>query len=171
MYFFTLVTYRRQKILCDPEIRDALRKAIITVREKQPFVIDAWVLLPDHLHCIWQLPENDSDFAKRWAMIKRYVTKNCGERYYRDDWMNASKRRRKESTIWQRRYWEHLIRDEDDLNNHRDYIHYNPVKHGYVNGVVDWPYSTFHRYVKQGTYPNQWGDSDMLKENKQNYGE
>lgn len=85
--------------------------------------------------------------------------------------MNASKRRRKESTIWQRRYWEHLIRDQEDLNRHRDYIHYNPVKHGLVDRVVDWPYSTFHRYVKQGLYDKQWGDNELIKEDKNVYGE
>ena len=171
MYFFTVVTFRRQKILCEPEIRESLRTAIKSVRENHPFVIDAWVLLPDHLHCLWKMPENDMDFAKRWAMIKRSVTKTCGARYYRDDWMNVSKKRRKESTLWQRRYWEHLIRDEEDLNRHRDYIHYNPVKHGLVNRVVDWPYSTFHGYVKRGVYSNQWGDNELFKDDQDDYGE
>ena len=94
-------------------------------------------------------------------MIKRFVTKRCGPALLRDEWLNDSKRRRNESTIWQRRYWEHMIRDETDYNRHMDYLHYNPVKHGLVNCVQDWPYSTFHRYVKDGVYPEDWcGVSD-----------
>jgi putative transposase len=111
---------------------------------KHPFTIDALVLLPDHMHCIWALPQSDASFGIRWAMIKRFVTKRCGLDLHRDDWMNKSKRRRKESTIWQRRFWEHQIRDEQDYAIHMDYIHFNPVKHGYVQNVIDWQYSTFH---------------------------
>jgi putative transposase len=118
---------------------------------KHPFTIDGWVLLPDHLHCIWTLPPNDSAFGIRWAMIKRFVKKQCASDLHRDDWMNKSKHRRKESTIRQRRFWEHLIRDERDYEKHMDYIHYNPLKHGYVKSVIEWPYSTFHRYVRQGS--------------------
>jgi len=114
---------------------------------------------------------NDADFAKRWAMIKRSVTKQCGTRYYRDDWMNASKQRRKESTIWQRRYWEHLIRDQEDLNRHRVYIHYNPVKHRHVNRVIDCPYSSFHNKVKKGIYTTKWGDNGLFKDDYSDYGE
>ncbi len=165
-YFFTLVTYRRQRFLCDDDVRAALRDGINKTRQQLPFEIDAWVLLPDHLHCIWQLPEGDADFAKRWAMIKRFVTKRCGPRLKREDWMSRSKTRRNESTLWQRRYWGHMIRDENDLNRHRDYIHFNPAKHGYVVRVVDWPYSTFHRYLKAGVYKNDWcGGEDVIEHN------
>ena len=146
-----MVTYRRQRFLCDENVRDALRNAIQSTRTTHPFKIDGWVLLPDHLHCIWTLPSDDANFGVRWAMIKRFVTKLCGPDLHRDDWMNESKRRRKESTIWQRRFWEHLIRDERDYEKHMDYIHYNPVKHGYVKSVIEWPYSTFQRYVRQGS--------------------
>lgn len=156
-YFFTVVTYRRQKILCNETVRHALRNGIRTVQLRYPFTIDAWVLLPDHLHCIWTLPRDDAEFGKRWAMIKRYVTRQCGSQLYRDEWMNASKRKRKESTIWQRRFWEHQIRDERDYELHMNYIHYNPVKHGLVEFVIKWPYSTFHRYVRNGIYPPAWG--------------
>jgi len=117
-YFFTVVTFRRQKILCDELVRNALRIGIKNVQSTNPFTIDAWVLLPDHLHCIWTLPQNDANFGVRWAMIKRHVTKTCGPALYRDEWMTASKRRRKESTIWQRRFWEHQIRDEQDYEKH-----------------------------------------------------
>ncbi len=161
-YFFTAVAYRRQPILCDAPIRSALRAAIETVRTTRPFTIDAWVLLPDHLHCIWTLPEGDADFSTRWMMIKRSVSLACREIYHRADWMTASKSKHRESTIWQRRFWEHQIRDEDDLVRHVDYIHFNPVKHGNVQRVGDWPYSTFHRYVRDGIYTSDWsGAVDM----------
>lgn len=155
-YFFTVVTYRRQPILCSEKIRKALRAAIESVRTSLPFVIDAWVLLPDHLHCAWTLPDGDADFSTRWMKIKRAVSLACGEEYRRDDWVTASKLKHRESTIWQRRFWEHQIRDEEDLACHIDYLHFNPVKHGHVQYVADWPYSTFHRYVRDGVYERDW---------------
>ncbi len=155
-YFFTVVTYRRQRFLCDDNVRSALRDGITKTRMRYPFEIDAWVLLPDHLHCIWTLPAGDADFGKRWSMIKRYVTKQCGH-LKRNDWVNESKQQRGESTLWQRRFWEHQIRNEHDFENHMNYIHHNPVKHGHVQHAHQWPYSTFHRYVNNGTYPNTWG--------------
>ncbi|PPD03048.1 MAG: transposase [Methylobacter sp.] len=158
------MTFRRQPILCDEAVRVALREAISSVREQKPFTIDAWVLLPDHLHCIWTLPEGDADFSSRWGLIKRQVSIQCREHYRRDDWLNASKRKHRESTLWQRRFWEHQIRDESDFNRHADYLHYNPVKHGYCQQVADWPYSTFHRYVAEGVYPFNWaGVADKLE--------
>jgi len=132
------------------------------VQKNHPFVIDAWVVLPDHLHCIWTLPPDDANFGKRWAMIKRFVTKQCGPDLQRNDWMNESKRQRKESTIWQRRLWEHQIRDKRDYEIHRDYLHYNPVKQGYVKNVKDWPHSTLHRYVRQGVYDENWGGKEVM---------
>jgi putative transposase len=156
-YFFTVVTYHRQRFLCDEPVRTALREAIHEVRAAYPFAIDGWVLLPDHLHCIWNLPSDDSDFGKRWAMIKRFVTKRCAPELLRAALLNDSKRKRNESTVWQRRYWEHMIRDEGDYLRHMDYLHFNPVKHGLVQCVKDWPYSTFHRYVREGVYPEDWG--------------
>lgn len=156
-YFFTVLAYRRQPILCDEAIRGALRDAIETVRVARPFVIDAWVLLPDHLHCVWTLPEGDADFSTRWMKIKRTVSLACGKNYRRTDWMSASKLKHRESTIWQRRFWEHRIRDENDFFRHVDYIHFNPVKHGYVQRAKDWPYSTFHRYVRDGVYADDCG--------------
>ncbi len=168
-YFFTVVTYRRQRFLCDEPVRNALREAIYKARADCPFTIDGWVLLPDHLHCIWTLPEGDADFGKCWAMIKQFVTKRCGF-LFRDEWMNESKRRRNESTVWQRRFWEHMIRDETDYLRHMDYLHYNPVKHGLVKSVKNWPYSTFHRYLKEGVYSEDWGGvSDGLHDD--NFGE
>lgn len=156
-YFFTVVTFRRQAFLCDKPVRNALRNAVLETRAVHPFTVDGWVLLPDHLHCIWTLPPGDAAFGKRWAMIKRAVTKACGASLVREEWMNNSMRRRNESTSWQRRFWEHAIRDEADFAKHMDYVHYNPVKHGLVQQVKDWPFSTFHRYVKAGFYPENWG--------------
>jgi len=156
-YFFTVVTYRRQRFLCDENVRKVLRSGVRDVQAIHPFTIDGWVLLPDHLHCIWTLPPDDANFSIRWAMIKRYVTKQCGSDLRRNDLMNKSKQKRNESTLWQRRFWEHKISDERDYEIHMDYIHYNPVKHRIVNKVVDWPYSTFHRYVREGVYDKNWG--------------
>ncbi|MXS86101.1 transposase [Nitrosomonas sp. HPC101] len=149
VYFFTLVTRHRQKILCHENIRQALRAGIETTRLARPFVIHGWVLLPDHLHCIWALPPDDADFSVRWSMIKRFVTQQCGLQ-------SSTGQRKNESSLWQRRFWEHQIRNERDYRRHMDYLHYNPVKHGLVTKVSDWPYSTFHRHVRLGTYEPDW---------------
>lgn len=156
-YFFTVVTYRRQRFLCDDDVRLALRHAIQKVRANYPFTIDAWVLLPDHLHTIWTLPDNDANFPLRWQLIKREISRVCGSRLQRPEWMSPSKTKHRESTLWQRRYWEHQIRDEADYARHMDYLYFNPVKHGLVSQVKDWPYSTFHRDVKAGIYAESWG--------------
>ena len=161
-YFFTVVTYRRQGFLCNNNVREALRDGIRYVQTTHPFIIDGWVLLPDHLHCIWTLPPNDANFGLRWAMIKRYVTKQCAADLQRNDWMSASKRKRNESTLWQRRFWEHQIRDDRDYEKHMDYLHYNPVKHGLVKNVKDWRHSTFHRYHRNGVYDENWGGDDVM---------
>jgi putative transposase len=161
-YFFTVVTYRRQKFLCNENVRKALRNGILYVQKNHPFVIDAWVLLPDHLHCIWTLPPDDANLGKRWAMIKRFVTKQCGPDLRRNDWMNETKWQRKESTIRQRRFWEHQIRNERDYEIHMDCPHYNHVKPGYVKNVKDWLHSTFHRYVCQVVYDENWGGTEVM---------
>ena len=156
-YFFTVVAYRRQPILCDAPIRTALRDAIHEVRTRRPFTIDAWALLPDHLHCLWTLPPGDADFATRWSLIKRRVSVACGQQYRRESWLTASKKKHRESTLWQRRYWEHQIRNDDDFVRHVDYIHYNPVKHSHSGTPQEWPYSTVHRYIEAGIIPADWG--------------
>jgi putative transposase len=155
-YFFTVVTYRRRKFLCEADVQNALRAAITKVRSQHPFTIDAWVLLPDHIHAIWTLPPDDARFALRWQQIKRFVTLQCGERLHKTEWMTDSKTNHRESTLWQRRYWEHQIRDELDFQHHMDYLHYNPVKHGLVAELKDWPYSSFHRHVALGNYAENW---------------
>jgi putative transposase len=159
LYFFTVVTFRRQRFLTDDDVRAALREGIQFTRQTKPFEIIAWVLLPDHLHCIWRLPPDDSDFSSRWSMIKRIVTQRCGERLNRPLWLNARRRKRQQGTLWHHRFWDHLIRDEDDFNRHMDYIHINPVKHGLVSKVADWPYSSFHRLVRSGWYAENWGEN------------
>jgi putative transposase len=156
-YFFTVVAYRRRPILCDDPVRAALRAAIAKVRDRHPFTIDAWVLLPDHLHCLWTLPPGDADYSLRWSLIKRSVSLACAGLYHRPDWMSPSKSKHRESTFWQRRYWEHCIRNESDFSWHVAYIYFNPVKHGLVELTADWPFSTFHRDVARGLFPPEWG--------------
>jgi putative transposase len=163
-FFFTVVSYQRRPILCDVMLRTALHRAIDNVRSQRPFKIDAWVLLPDHLHCIWTMPDGDADFSTRWRLIKRWVAISC-RHAYRDDYpASRSRRTHSDSTIWQRRFWEHQIRNEDDFERHADYIHFNPVRHGYVDRVIDWPYSTFHRHVGAGIYPHDWVGAPTLYE-------
>ncbi len=161
-YFFTVTTYQRGKFMADAPFRNALRDGIELARKTLPFDIEAWVLLPDHMHCIWRLPEGDADYAKRWAVIKRHVSKHCGHWLARHVALSESRLARKESAIWQRRFWEHQIRDEHDFAKHVDYIHYNPVKHGYAERVADWPHSTFHRYVRAGVYSRDWAGSGVV---------
>jgi len=156
-YFFTVVTYKRQQFLTDEPFRSILRDSIETTRNQHPFTINSWVLLPDHLHCIWTLPDNDHNFSKHWGIIKARFSKHAKAFLHNNKWITSSKQKHRESTIWQRRFWEHQIRNEYDYQNHMDYIHYNPVKHKLVDRVADWPYSTFHRYAQQGIYPKDWG--------------
>jgi putative transposase len=154
-YFFTLVAYRRRPILCDDAILRALREAILAVRARRPFTIDAWIQLPDHLHCIWTLPRDDHDFAQRWSEIKHHVSYNC-RHLYDDAPVSAGMRRQRAATIWQRRFWEHQIKDERDFSTHMDYVHINAVKHGHARHASLWPHSSFARYVREGIYPADW---------------
>jgi len=156
-FFFTVVTYRRRPILDRPASRQALREIIDDVRQRHLFSVDAWVLLPEHLHCIWTLPKGSSDFSLRWGLIKSGFSKRTRALFQVKEWMNDSKLKHRESTVWQRRFWEHQIRSKDAYQAYTDYVHYNPVKYGYVKRVLDWPYSTFHRYVELGIYPEHWG--------------
>jgi putative transposase len=164
VYFFTVVTHQRQKIMLEESFRTALRLSIQDVRKHLPFTVDAWVLLPDHLHCIWTLPEGDDDFSERWSQIKSGVTRRVGELYFDPNKLSKSRERRKESTIWQRRFWEHRVRDERDLARHMDYVHYNPVKHGLVQKPSEWPYSTFALCVRKGLYEPEWGEAVLFEQ-------
>jgi len=142
-YFFTVVSARRKPIFASTDVVDILRRAFRHVRANHPFQIDAICILPDHLHCLWTLPDNDSDHSTRWRLIKTRFTRACGENVARP--------------VWQKRYWEHLIRDEDDFRRHVDYIHYNPVKHGLADRPIDWTYSSFDKWIERGHYPPDWG--------------
>ena len=137
-WFFTVNLKNRQSDLLVSRIAD-LRAAVSAVKNTKPFNIDAWVVLPEHIHCIWTLPEDDCDFSSRWREIKKRFTKSLPRQ-----------------AVWQSRFWEHMIRNEDDYRRHVDYIYSNPVKHGWVQRVQDWPFSTFHRDVRAGMYPGDW---------------
>ncbi len=163
-FFFTVNLAERQLRLLTDHI-DFLRQALRDVRRRHPFAIEAIVVLPDHLHAVWTLPEDDADFALRWRLIKSAFSHRLptGER------VSASRAGKAERGIWQRRYWEHTLRDEGDFARHVDYIHFNPVKHGHVSRVRDWPHSSFHRMVKLGVYPLDWaGDA---ADNERGFGE
>ncbi|SHM20457.1 REP-associated tyrosine transposase [Phytopseudomonas punonensis] len=150
-YFFTINLHDRHSNLLIREI-ELLRETVRATRARHPFHIDAWVVLPDHMHCLWTLPPGDANFASRWKIIKFAFAKRLPITETR----TANQQRRRERGIWQRRYWEHLIRDERDYQQHFDYIHINPLKHGYVEHLEDWPYSSFHRAVAMGVYPAGW---------------
>ena len=158
-YFFTVNLLQRQgNDLLTGHI-DLLRSAVSSVRQRHPFEIHGWVALPDHLHCVIELPADDADFATRWRLIKMGFSKALPKTEKR----SCVRLRLGERGIWQRRYWEHLIRDERDFRAHMDYVHINPVKHGLVDCVGDWPYSTFHGLVEQGVYPPDWAGGDEEK--------
>ncbi len=155
-YFFTINLLERRSDLLVRHI-EALREAVRRTRRERPFVIDAWVVLPEYMHCILTLPEGDDDFSNRIKAIKiRFVRA-----------IPATERRsrtrvtRGERAIWQRRFWEHAIRSDTDYAGHMDYVHFNPVKHGFVTFARDWPYSTLHRLVEAGIYLADWGAADL----------
>ena len=157
-FFFTVnLADRRLRLLT--ESIDALRTAFRETQRHHPFTIDAIVVLPDHLHTVWTLPEGDADFPTRWRLIKTSFSRKLSA----DEPVSSSRAGKGERGIWQRRYWEHTIRDEIDYSRHIDYVHINPVKHGLVKRVGDWPYSSFHRMVRDGVYPDDWaGDVSGL---------
>lgn len=153
-WFFTVATWQRRPLLTDPRVLSALGSALREVRQTLPFSMPAHVVLPDHLHVVWTLPEGDTDYPRRWSMIKRITSQLAAiPPVARSRSMVA----RREAGLWQRRYWEHLIRDDDDLHRHIDYIHLNPVEHGHAARASAWPHSSFPRYVRKGTYGPDWG--------------
>ena len=155
-FFFTLVTYRRAPFLCDEPPLSILRRAINECRQRRPFRIDAFVILPDHIHAIWTLPDGDPDFSTRWARIKLNFTREFLASGGHERPISPSRRHNRRRGVWQRRFWEHLIRDPDDFNRHLNYIHYNPVKHKLANCPHAWPYSSFNRWVERETYAPDW---------------
>jgi len=164
-YFFTVITYNRLPILTTPPARKILLAAWSDVRQRHPFETIAICLLPDHLHCIWKLPEGDANYPLRWKEIKRHFSLQYQKEVGPGEQRNESRQKKHEAAIWQRRFWEHTIKDEDDLENHLDYIHFNPIKHGYVTKAADWPFSSFLRYVKEGIYQPDWigGESGRIQ--------
>ena len=152
IFFFTVALADRKSDLLVRHI-DRLQHAYRVMEQRLPFETIAICILPDHLHALWHLPEGDADFASRWAYFKSGFSRGLPAAKAR----SASKIGKREKGIWQRRYWEHAIRDDGDLERHVNYIHYNPVKHGLVTRAADWPHSSFHRYVAQGILPADWG--------------
>ncbi|WP_344762276.1 REP-associated tyrosine transposase [Actimicrobium antarcticum] len=144
-YFFTVnLANRNSRLLVDHV--EVLRNAIRKIRQSHPFEIIAIVILPEHLHAIWKLPDGDTNFPLRWALIKAEFSRAIPN----TELIRRSRKLKRERGIWQRRYWEHLIRDGEDLERHVAYIYFNPVKHGYVGRPVDWPYSSIHRDIRLG---------------------
>src|SRR5579875_3195635 len=159
-YFFTVNLCNRRSDLLVTRI-DELRAAVRETRTLRPFHIDAWVVLPDHMHCLWTLPVGDTDFPLRWRMIKARFSRSVPAEEER----RASHVRKREAGLWQRRYWEHTIRDDRDYAAHMDYVHFNPVKHGLAAHPADWPFSSFGRCVALGVYPADWmGDGSALRD-------
>jgi putative transposase len=147
-YFFTLVTYRRQPIFADAERVEQLRRSFREVKAKRPFDLLAAVALPDHLHCLWRLPEGDADYSTRWQMVKTDFSRH----------VPTQARKGGAKAVWQPRFYDHCIRDENDFHKHLDYIHFNPVKHGLASTPGEWQHSSFARFVALGWYPNNWGE-------------
>lgn len=153
-WFFTVATYRRQLVLTHPQALSALREAIIHVRTTRPFGIVAWVLLPDHMHAVWQLPEGDADYRDTLGVHQTphcagfKAPRACADRIFDESTQG--------DRVLEKALLEHQIHDDLDLARHVDYVHYNPVKHGLVERVADWPHSTFHRHVTRGLLPSEW---------------
>ena len=153
VFFFTVVTHERTRIFTSEERVETLRAAFRKIMAVRPFYMDAVVILPDHLHCLWRLPAGDGDFSGRWREIKKSASRQ----------IDARTNHRRERSVWQRRFWEHTIRDEEDWQKHMDYIHYNPVRHGLAARPGDWPWTSFNRAVACGWYEKSWGDSEPTK--------
>ena len=164
-YFFTVNLAERNRSLLTDHV-DELRLCMKKTQQKHPYFVEAIVILPDHLHAVWTLPPEDNDYATRWMLIKSAFSRGLPK----DERINTSRLKKRERGIWQRRYWEHLIRDDHDFARHIDYIHYNPVKHGYVNHPVDWQYSSIHRFIRRGILDKNWG-VDLNSEELDSYGE
>jgi len=155
-FFFTVVTERRAPILRDATSHTLLRSAFKKAQARWPFTIEAIAVLPDHLHTIWSLPEGDADFSTRWSFVKRKFSQSWLAAGGGEQHVSESRKRDRRLGVWQRRFWEHLIRDDGDFERHCDYIHYNPVKHGYVSCPHSWAHSSFQRFVGEGYYDESW---------------
>jgi len=174
-FFFTVVTHQRRRLFHVAANRTWLGEVVRECQRDWPFEMHAVVLLPDHLHALWTLPPGDADYSGRWSVIKINFTNRFLANGGRDATVSAGKRREHRRGIWQRRFWEHTIEDEDDFEAHFDYIHYNPVKHQLVKCPGDWEPSSFHRWVKAGVYPADWACGKyplpLFSTAKEDYGE
>jgi putative transposase len=155
-FFFTVVSAGRAPLFRDESARTLLGASFRRERLSRPFAVDAIVLLPDHLHAIWTLPQGDADFSTRWARIKRSFTRAWVAGGGWEGGVSDSRRRNRRRGVWQRRFWEHVVRDQTDLARHLNYIHYNPIKHGLAECAHAWPWSSFHRLVRAGVYDARW---------------
>ncbi|HOC65156.1 MAG: transposase [Sedimentisphaerales bacterium] len=155
-FFFTVVTHGRRRLFGTDRARSLLHEAVLAVKRERPFELVATVLLPDHWHCVWTLPEGDFDYSKRWGIIKSRFSRQWLAVGGQDVPVSAARVQHRERGVWQKRFWEHKIRDERDFIRHVNYIHYNPVKHGLVRCPHDWPYSSFQRWVNEGYYAEDW---------------
>ncbi|MBN2560312.1 MAG: transposase [Phycisphaerae bacterium] len=156
MFFFTVVTHRRRPLFSSGLARRCLREVVLDVQRQWPFELVATVLLSEHWHCVWTLPEGDDDYSKRWGVIKSRFTKRWLSAGGRDLVVSRTRVRHRERGVWQRRFWEHKIRSEEDFIHHVNYIHHNPVKHGLARCPHQWPYSSFRRWVEDGYYRSEW---------------
>lgn len=155
-YFFTVTLEDRGARHLVDHVAE-LRACMKAVKERHPFEIEAMVVLPEHIHTLWRLPVDDGDYATRWMLLKQSFTRRLAELGALPPQAEQARGRRGERSLWQRRFWEHQILDEADLARHVDYIHFNPVKHGWVLRARDWPYSSLHRFVREGKLPQDWG--------------
>ncbi|MCA9069106.1 MAG: transposase [Planctomycetaceae bacterium] len=160
-YFFTVKTERNAPLFRDAANVRLLGEVFREMKNHWPLTIDAMVLLPDHLHTIWSLPSGDAQYPTRWAWLKKEFTRRFLAHGGKEQARSRSRRRHRRRGVWQRRYWEHTIEEEQDFEAHFDYIHWNPVKHGYVKCPADWPYSSFHRWVRNSVYPPNWACSSV----------
>jgi REP-associated tyrosine transposase len=155
-YFISIITGERFPLFESSIARDCLRLAFEKTKATHPFTLDACVLLPEHIHCLLTLPEDDGEYSKRISIVKRLFSQCCKQKGIQYPRPSKSKLSKRESGFWQRRFWEHTIKDEEDYKNHLDYIHYNPVKHGLVQCAHAWPHSTFNKWIKHGEYGSDW---------------
>jgi len=156
-YFFTLTTANKNSQLLTQHI-DTLRASFSYVKQRHPFVIEAMVVMPNHLHSLWTLPQDDHNYSMRWNLIKGHFSRALKP----TEQISPSRYKKSERGIWQRRFWEHLIRDEKDFEQHINYIHYNPVKHGFTASAAAWPYSSIHRYIRQGLLDADWAGGENV---------
>ena len=155
-----MVTHQRRPFLTSDLGKQTLREAIAEVRVDRPFSIVAIVLLPEHIHTVWTLPPGDDDYSTRWRRIKGRFTSAYLAAHGEEGVLSNSRAARRERAVWQRRFWEHACRDEGDVRRCVDYIHWNPVKHGLVRRVRDYPWSSFQRLVRAGEYSIEWGGTN-----------